>query len=429
MHGNKTAMQRRMREPRQQSGPDAAPRNGTANGQHDDDLAQAGLHRHPAARGLTGFRDEQLGHGAQRGFVVEREGEPIRQSRQQRVDRTAETHPGGNGLRTTHSFGALHREREMAGDIRGRVIGDDKLGIGRSRVQHRNPQLIGVQKGGQPIIFLSDLRILDHASTPKGDRDDGITPPYRNRRPSPGIRHETITMTTAAQAAAKFDGSRAEEYERQSRIALAGYEACHELAACLLAASLGSGRSARILVAGAGGTANEILTAGALEPAWHFTAVDPAPAMLDLAMDRVARAGLSGRTTPVLGTIGDLPQNEIFDAATLIGVLHHLPGDAAKRAILADIAAHLPAGAPFILACNHYAYASQPLLLAAWGERWRMQGASPAEVQAKLGRILQGADPPDSEQAVAGLLQDAGFAPPLRFFSSLFWGAWISRRL
>lgn len=235
-------------------------------------------------------------------------------------------------------------------------------------------------------------------------------------------------MTTTEQAAAKFDNSRAGEYERQSRIALAGYDACHELAACLLAAALGTGRSAHLLVAGAGGTANEILTAGALEPDWRFTAVDPAPAMLDLAMERVARAGLSDRTTPILGIIADLPATAFFDAATLIGVLHHLPGDAAKRAILADIAARLPAGAPFILACNHHAYASQPLLLAAWGERWRMQGATQEEIQAKLGRILQGADPPDSEQAVADLLKGAGFAPPLRFFSSLFWGAWITRR-
>ena len=40
-----------------------------------------------------------------------------------------------------------------------------------------------------------------------------------------------------AASAAKFDTSRAAEYETQSRIALAGYDACHELAACLLAAS------------------------------------------------------------------------------------------------------------------------------------------------------------------------------------------------
>jgi tRNA (cmo5U34)-methyltransferase len=236
-------------------------------------------------------------------------------------------------------------------------------------------------------------------------------------------------MTSSDEAAAKFDPSRAAEYGRQSRIALAGYDACHELAACLLAASLGAGSSATVLVAGAGGTANEILTCGALEPDWRFVAVDPSPPMLELAMQRVADAGLSDRTHTVAGVVADLPAEAMFDAATLIGVLHHLPGDAAKRGILADIAARLRPGAPFILAGNCQRYQAQPLLLAAWGERWRAQGASAAEVQAKLGRILQGADPPESEAAVAGLLTEAGFEPPLRFFSSLFWGAWVTRRV
>lgn len=126
--------------------------------------------------------------------------------------------------------------------------------------------------------------------------------------------------------------------------------------------------------------------------------------------------------------MGDLPADARFDAATLIGVLHHLPGEAAKLGILGDIAARLKPGAPLILACNCMAYASQPVLLAAWGERWRMQGASDEEVEAKLGRILQGADPPESEAAVFGLLGAAGFEAPLRFFSSLFWGAWMARR-
>lgn len=96
-------------------------------------------------------------------------------------------------------------------------------------------------------------------------------------------------------AAAKFDSSRAAEYEQQSRIALAGYDACHELAACIVAATLGSGSRAEILVAGAGGTANEIVTAGKLEPNWTFVAVDPSQPMLDLAMRRVTSANLIDR--------------------------------------------------------------------------------------------------------------------------------------
>jgi tRNA (cmo5U34)-methyltransferase len=237
---------------------------------------------------------------------------------------------------------------------------------------------------------------------------------------------ETPVMTTSS--AQKFDTSRAAEYAEQSRIALAGYDACHELTACVLAASLGSGSTATILVAGAGGTANEVLVAGLLEPNWRFVAVDPSPPMLDLARAAIHAAGLSERTEIVLGAVQDLPADRQFDAATLIGVLHHLPGDEAKGRILADIARHLKPGAPFVLAGNHYAYAAEPLRLAAWGVRWRMKGATPDEVKAKLAKILQGADPPHSEEAVAKLLIENGFSKPQRFFSSLFWGAWITTK-
>ena len=229
-------------------------------------------------------------------------------------------------------------------------------------------------------------------------------------------------------AAAKFDVERAAAYEQQSRIALAGYEACHDLSACMLAAALGSGTVARLLVVGAGGGAREIVTAGALEPGWRFTAVDPSPAMMELARHRLAEQGLDRRTEIVLGTIEDVPDDATFDAATLIGVLHHLPGDTAKHEILRAIARRLRPHAPLILAGNHYAYASEPLMLAAWGQRWRQQGASAEAIEAKLGKILQGADPPPSEAAVAVLLDGSGFGTPTRFFSSLFWGAWLARR-
>jgi tRNA (cmo5U34)-methyltransferase len=226
--------------------------------------------------------------------------------------------------------------------------------------------------------------------------------------------------------ASKFDPARAAEYEQQSRIALAGYDACHELTACMLAATLGAGSTAHVLVAGAGGPAQEITRAGRLEPDWRFTAVDPSQSMLDIARARIAEAGLAERTKIVLGRVEDLPDEPAFHAATLIGVLHHLPGDDAKAGILDAIAMRLEPGAPLILAGNHYAYASQPLLLKAWGERWRMQGASPDEVKAKLDKILQGADPPHSEEAVIELLAHSGFDRTQRFFASLFWGAWIA---
>ncbi|WP_445178027.1 hypothetical protein [Pseudomonas sp. McL0111] len=113
-----------------------------------------------------------------------------------------------------------------------------------------------------------------------------------------------MTSTPSHNPAAKFDTSRANEYATQSRIALAGYDACHDLAACMLAAQLGEWRPAKVLVVGAVSTAQE--------------------------------------------------------------------------------------------------------------------------VQARLGKILQGADPPHSEAAVQALLHEAGFGEATRFFSRLFWGAWLT---
>jgi tRNA (cmo5U34)-methyltransferase len=232
---------------------------------------------------------------------------------------------------------------------------------------------------------------------------------------------------SSSDAAQKFDPARAGEYQEQSRIALAGYDACHELAACMLAAVVGPGTAAHVLVVGAGGGAQEVIAAGKLEPAWRFTAVDPSRPMMDIAAAQLEAHGLAGRTETHLGYVDDLPDVRHFDAATLIGVLHHLPGDAAKQHILHAIAARLKPDASLILAGNRYAYADHPTLLTAWGERWRMQGSTPEEVKAKLGKILQGADPPASEEAVAALLADAGFGRPIWFFSSLFWGACIAR--
>lgn len=228
-------------------------------------------------------------------------------------------------------------------------------------------------------------------------------------------------------SAAKFDPARAAEYAEQSRIALAGYDACHELAACMLASTIGR-PDAQLLVAGAGGTGQEILVAAALEPGWRFTATDPSATMLALARGHVEAAGYGARTRFVEAEVDALPDTAGFDGATLIGVLHHLPGDDAKAALLRAIARRLKPGAPLVVAGNYRHYAAHPRLLDAWRQRWRMKGATPDIVDAKLAKILQGADPPETEDAVHRLLHDAGFDAPLRFFASLFWGAWIAVR-
>lgn len=123
--------------------------------------------------------------------------------------------------------------------------------------------------------------------------------------------------SSSLNSAEKFDISRANEYARQSRIALAGYDACQDLAACMLAASLGNMGSAKILVVGAGGTAQEIISMAKLEPGWRFTAVDPSRPMLEAAKQRLDANNLLERTAMHLGHIEDLVADESYDAATL----------------------------------------------------------------------------------------------------------------
>ncbi|MDW6094478.1 class I SAM-dependent methyltransferase [Vibrio rhizosphaerae] len=230
------------------------------------------------------------------------------------------------------------------------------------------------------------------------------------------------------ESARKFDNERASEYAVQSRIGLAGYDACHDLSACLLSAIIGAENDANILVVGAGGTAQEIIAASKLGAKWKFTAVDPSESMLQLSIDAVEKAGLTSRTRFHLGYLRELETIEKFDAAMLIGVIHHLNGINEKKKILSDIAAKLKPKAPFIMAGNRFPYASKPQFLKAWGELWRINGASPEEVESKQAKILKGADPIVSNEAAVKLLEESGFIEAEQFFSSLFWSAWLTQR-
>ncbi|HEV2674575.1 MAG TPA: class I SAM-dependent methyltransferase [Aliidongia sp.] len=227
-------------------------------------------------------------------------------------------------------------------------------------------------------------------------------------------------------AVKKFDPARAAAYDRQARIALAGYEAMHELGACCLAAALGAGGQRSLLVVGVG-TGQEIVTIGALEPAWRFTAVDPSASMIAIAQERLGAAGLLDRTELVTGEVAGLSDTR-HDGATLIGVLHHLSDAATRVGLLRDIAQRLGPGAPLILGGNFRSYAREPLLLAAWKQRWRQQGIAAEDADAQFARIVQGVVPPDSEAEVHRLLAAAGFTRVTRFFNSLFWGGWVAFR-
>lgn len=147
----------------------------------------------------------------------------------------------------------------------------------------------------------------------------------------------------SADAKTMFDAERAQAYDRRVREAIPGYEALHQLS-CMVLAEVTGGHG-RALVAGAG-TGGECIALAQACPGLQVVGVDPAADMLAHAERKVAEHGLNARVRLYPSKVSDLPKFEPFDAATLLLVLHFLPDDGAKLALLTDIAQHLKPGAP-----------------------------------------------------------------------------------
>ena len=169
---------------------------------------------------------------------------------------------------------------------------------------------------------------------------------------------------------------------------------------------------------------------GPPNPAWQLVGVDPSADMLAIARSRLAHAALTGRTELVTGVVADLPLEPAFDAATLLLVMHFLPDDGAKRALLTGIAIRLRPGAPLLLADLHGEPGSMGFtrLVNAWKQRILDTGADPTEVATAFDRIEEDvAFVPESR--IAELLAEAGFGEPIPFWRGLLFGGWIAYRV
>lgn len=230
----------------------------------------------------------------------------------------------------------------------------------------------------------------------------------------------------AASSARHFDADRAAAYDRRVREAIPGYEALHFLS-CMSVAEATGGHG-RVLVVGAG-TGAECIALAQSCPALQLVGVDPSAEMLGLAEQKVAEHGLTARVRLYPAKVGDLPAFEPFDAATLLLVMHFLPDDGAKQALLADVARHLKPGAPLVLAD----------LFGDWDDPWQQQlktmwrhlqlAAGIPEVEVEKGfRHVHRDIHPVTEARLAELMDQAGFEAPRPFFRALCFGGWVARR-
>lgn len=220
---------------------------------------------------------------------------------------------------------------------------------------------------------------------------------------------------------------KAQAYDRRIRDAIPGYEALHQLA-CMAVAEFTGGHG-RVLVAGAG-TGAECVALGQACPGLHVVGIDPAADMLALAERKVAEHGLIERVRLYPCAVDDLPIFEPFDAATLLLVLHFVPDDGGKLALLSDMAKHLKPGAPLVLADLFgpgWDDAWQSELRIVWRHLQKAAGIAVADIDRGFAHVDRDIHPV-SEDRLAALLIEAGFEAPQPFFRALCFGGWVARR-
>ena len=151
--------------------------------------------------------------------------------------------------------------------------------------------------------------------------------------------------------------------------------------------------------------------------------LDPSEQMLELAKQRVAGAEVTSGVTFQLGYAADVPTSPLFDAATLLNVLHFVPDDGAKATLLADIARRLKPGGVFVLFDLHGDPGSEEheRYMPAWRRFWTIRGMTPEEERDFEGRIRDGIHFAPASRIIE-LAREAGFAEPRRFYKSMLYG-------
>ena len=221
-----------------------------------------------------------------------------------------------------------------------------------------------------------------------------------------------------------FDEARAQVYDDQFT-ALRALKDCAHL---LIAAHFASlPETARILVAGAG-TGAELRYLAPRFPGWRFTLVDPSAPMLAVARRHAEAEGFADRCQFHSDFVSGTPL-EAHDAATSLLVSHFLTETPARQAYFADIAVRLkPGGKLFTVdLCTDDNAPTFAGVMDLWLELLALAGQTPdsrANYLASYGRDFAAHGP----EAVAKMIEAAGFTPPAPIFQAALIRGWTAAR-
>jgi tRNA (cmo5U34)-methyltransferase len=216
------------------------------------------------------------------------------------------------------------------------------------------------------------------------------------------------------------------EYDRMAQLSIPGYEALHQMVLAFLRFKLP--KIANLLIVGAG-SGMELVTFGKENLQWQLLGLDPSANMLAIARKKIEQQGLSERVKLFQGYTHELPETILYDAATCILVMHFLPDDGSKLALLESIAQKIKPAANFILV-DMFGEKNTALfeqLVSIW--RLYSQGIGlNSEILEQREQALRESIHPIPEPRVLELLQQAGFGNTMQFYTGLIFGGWIATK-
>lgn len=237
---------------------------------------------------------------------------------------------------------------------------------------------------------------------------------------------EYVFMTTET-GEGNFDERppvKVEEYDRSIRLFCGAYEEMFRLSHCCLRARLPE--EAKVLVVGAG-TGMEILQFAPSNPGWSFCGVDPSADMLALAGKKILESRIANVVELKKGYVSGLEDQETFDGASCILVMHFLKDDGGKLALLESICRRLKRGAPFVLVDGFGKPGSKDFeeMTASW-KQYPISGGMPSDmVEHAFNEVIMKMVQFVPEARIVELLETAGFTGIVRYCNSFLYGGWM----